>query len=379
MSTIRPLSVGIAREWLQASAFHAFLGVEPVDVAEERVRLRLPFDPRLTNNGSVLHGGLAAALSGLSSRALWLAAGSGGVAQCASLHVSYVSAAEEDLWVTAHRVRVGRNVCFVRIEIESESDRRVADALVTLRIRSTRAPAGRAHAAVPEVEPGPPPAPRVVRAPFLLHMGFDVRGMGEGASHVGLPWRRELADGPGFHEGALLALLDCAGAMSSHAAHAGSAARNATIALQAQILATELPGADLVAFGRCATRDDDVFWNEVRIARDSNRELLARGSVIYRIADTCGFRGGLSPPHSFYARLRLAARFAAAGPLPRSLPGSPRNPARAWRPRSCGWDPRRAPRSARGRRAPRREPPGSSAPPRAAASPRRDTSARSAS
>jgi acyl-coenzyme A thioesterase PaaI-like protein len=114
-------------------------------------------------------------------------------------------------------------------------------------------------------------------------MGFDVRGMGEGASHVALPWRPGLADGPGFHEGALLALLDCAGAMSSHAAHGGNAVRNATIALQAQILAPQLPGADMVAFGRCATRDDDVFWNEVRIARDSNRELLARGSVIYRI------------------------------------------------------------------------------------------------
>lgn len=254
-------------------------------MAEERVRLRLPFDPRLTNNGSVLHGGLAAALSGIASRALWLAAGGDGLAQCASLHVSYVSAAEGDLWVTAHRVRVGRNVCFARIEIDSAGSRRVADALVTLRIRSTRAPAMRAHAAVPEVEPGPPPPARIVRAPFLQRMGFDVRGLGEGASHAVLPWRPELADGPGFHEGALLALVDSAGAMSSHAAHGGSASRNATIALQAQIVAPELPGADLVAFGRCATRDDDVFWNEVRIARDSSRELLARGSVIYRIAD----------------------------------------------------------------------------------------------
>jgi uncharacterized protein (TIGR00369 family) len=279
------VSLDAAREWLEGCAFHAHLGVEPLDLAEERVRLRLRFDERLTNNGAVLHGGLAAALSGISSRALWLAAGSGGAAHLASLHVNYVSAAEDELHADAHRVRVGRNVCFVRVEIDSASGRHVADALATLRLRPARGPAGRAHIPLREVEPGPPPPQRVVRAPFLQYMVFDVRGMGEGGSHVVLPWRPELADGSGFHDGALLALLDAAGAMSSHAAHGGGARRNATIALQAQIFSPDLPSADLVAHGRCALRDDDVFWNDIRIARDSTRELLAAGSVIYRIAD----------------------------------------------------------------------------------------------
>lgn len=280
------MSLAAAREWLEGCAFHAHLGVEPLDLAEDRVRLRLRFDERLTNNGAVLHGGLAAALSGISSRALWLAAGGGGAAaHLASLHVNYVSAAEGDLWAAAHRVRVGRNVCFVRVEIGAISGRHVADALAALRLRPDRAQAGRPHLSPREAEPGPPPPQRAVRAPFLQYMGFDVLGMGEGASHLVLPWRPELADGAGFHDGALLALLDAAGAMSSHAAHGGGAARNATIALQAQVFSPDLPAEDLVAHGRCALRDDDVFWNEIRIGRDSTRELLARGSVIYRIAD----------------------------------------------------------------------------------------------
>jgi uncharacterized protein (TIGR00369 family) len=279
------VSIDAARDWLEACTFHAFLGVEPLSLAPDRVRLRLPFDARLTNNGAVLHGGLAAALSGISSRALWLAAGGRGVAQLASLHVSYVSAAEGDLGVEARLVRLGRNVCFAQVEMTSESGRRVADALATLRVRAAPHPGGHVHAALRDPDPGPPSLQRAVRAPFLLRMGFEVLGLGEGASRVRLPWRPELGAGPGFHDGALLALLDCAGAMSSHAAHGASAPRNATIALQAQVFASDLPASDLLALGRCALRDDDLFWNEVQIARDSTRELLARGSVIYRIAD----------------------------------------------------------------------------------------------
>jgi uncharacterized protein (TIGR00369 family) len=277
------VSTELARDWFEACPFHAFLGLEPVSLAPDRIRLRLPFDVRLTNNGAVLHGGLAAALAGISSRALWLASGGRGVAHLASLHVSYVSAADGDLAVEARLVRSGRNVCFAQVEISSSAGRRVGDALSTLRLRAAPQPGGYAHAALPDLDPALPALQRAVSAPFLVRMGFEVLGMGEGASRVLLPWRPELGDGPGFHDGALLALLDCAGAMSSHAAHGAPAPRNATIALQAQVFSPDLPASDLLALARCALRDDDIYWNEVQIARDATRELLARGSVIYRI------------------------------------------------------------------------------------------------
>ena len=278
------MSIAAARAWLEACPFHAFLGIEPIALAVDRVRLRLPFDPRLTNNGKNLHGGIAAALSAISSRALWLAAGGAGVAQPVSLHVSYVSAAQEDLLVDAALVRLGRNVCFLRVEISSPSGLRVADALLALRLRGAHPPAASAHGPLREPESTGIGIAREVRAPFLLHLGFEVLAMGEGASRVRLPWRRELGDGSGFHEAALLTLVDVSGAMSSHAAHGGQSRSNATISLQAQILAPDLPPADLFALGRCAQRDDDIFWNDVQIARDSTRALLTRGAVVYRIA-----------------------------------------------------------------------------------------------
>jgi uncharacterized protein (TIGR00369 family) len=278
------MSLAAARAWLEACPFHAFLGIEPLSLTEDRARLRLPFDPRLTNNGRNLHGGIAAALSGISSRVLWLAAGGAGVAQLASLHVNYVSAAREDLQVDASLVRLGRNVCFARIELAATSGGRVADALVALRLRGAHPPSARAHGTLREAESAGPGRAQQVRAPFLLHLGFEVLGMGEGASRLRLPWRPELGDGSGFHEGALLALIDVSGAMSSHAAHGGVSRSPATISLQAQIVAPDLPPTDLFALGRCAQRDDDIFWNDVQVARDSTRELLARGGVVYRIA-----------------------------------------------------------------------------------------------
>jgi uncharacterized protein (TIGR00369 family) len=248
------VSIAAARTWLEACPFHAFLGVEPIALAEDRVRLHLPFDARLTNNGKNLHGGIAAALSAISSRALWLAAGGAGVAQLVSLHVSYVSAAQADLLVDAALVRLGRNVCFVRVEIAAPSGLRVADALLALRLRAAHPPAASAHGLLREAETASVGIAREVRAPFLLHLGFEVLAMGEGASRVRLPWRPELGDGSGFHEAAL------------------------------QSLAPALPAAYLFALGRCAQRDDDVFWNDVQIARDSTRALLARGAVVYRNA-----------------------------------------------------------------------------------------------
>src|SRR5262245_20854675 len=111
---LRAVAVEAAQVWLGESAFHAFLGLEVLEISPDRLRLRLPFDERLTNNGAVLHGGIAAALAGVTSRALWLASGGEGTAHTASLHVSYVAAAEEDLAAEAFLVRAGRNVCFTR-------------------------------------------------------------------------------------------------------------------------------------------------------------------------------------------------------------------------------------------------------------------------
>ena len=81
-------------EW---SGYPRFLGLESIELGEKRSVLHLPFDTRLTNNGSVLYGGLAASLACIGGHALRRQARVVGEASLhtASLHVSYVSAAVE--------------------------------------------------------------------------------------------------------------------------------------------------------------------------------------------------------------------------------------------------------------------------------------------
>ena len=85
-----------------------------------------------------------------------------------------------------------------------------------------------------------------------------------------------------MHEGAVLALLDTAGAMASWAAIEIGPFRAGTPALQAQILAPA-PKGDLVAYGRNVHRDAESFWSDVEIAGAADGRVCARGSVLYRI------------------------------------------------------------------------------------------------
>ena len=107
--------------------------------------------------------------------------------------------------------------------------------------------------------------------------------MAGGRSRLVMPWREANADREGgVCEGAVLALLDTAGAMASWAETDQGRYKASTPALQAQLFAS--PGrADLVAFGRCVRRDGPIFWSDVEVARAADRRVCARGSVLYRI------------------------------------------------------------------------------------------------
>jgi acyl-coenzyme A thioesterase PaaI-like protein len=98
-----------------------------------------------------------------------------------------------------------------------------------------------------------------------------------------MPFRPENADGAGHvHDGAVLALLDTTGAMASWAETGPGRFKASTPSIQAQILAPA-PKADLVAYGRVAQRDHEIFWSDVEVAEPSNGRVCARGTVIYRI------------------------------------------------------------------------------------------------
>jgi uncharacterized protein (TIGR00369 family) len=107
--------------------------------------------------------------------------------------------------------------------------------------------------------------------------------MAGGSSRLVMPFDENNADlAGGVHEGAVLALLDTAGAMASWAETGPGRFKASTASIQVQNLAPA-PKGDLVAYGRCVQRDREMFWSDVEVASAHDGRVTARGTVLYRI------------------------------------------------------------------------------------------------
>ena len=113
--------------------------------------------------------------------------------------------------------------------------------------------------------------------------GITIEHMAGGTSRLIMPWLDSNSDAAGgVHEGAVLALLDTAGAMASWAETGPGRYKASTPSIQAQILAPAGKG-DLVAYGTCRQRDQELLWSDVEVADSASGRVCARGTVIYRI------------------------------------------------------------------------------------------------
>lgn len=138
-------------------------------------------------------------------------------------------------------------------------------------------------------DPGPM-GPFIGAMPFTGGRGLSVEHMAGGCSRIVMPLGTTNADVDGaFHEGAVLALLDTAGAMASWALTGPGPYKASTAALEAQMLGAA-HADQLVAYGRVVHRDGEIFWAEVEVADrppdapgQPGGRLVARGTVFYRI------------------------------------------------------------------------------------------------
>jgi uncharacterized protein (TIGR00369 family) len=274
-------------EWIEGSPYTRELGVEALEVGPERARLRLPFQEGNTNPGRVLHGGVAASLVEVAGQAVARATLGAGAAPFHTwgLEVAYLAAAREQaLSVVARRLRQGKELVFADVTVEAEDGKSVAHGLVAVRGRFG-APAAEGPATAGDdgaAEPGPM-GPHVERIPFLARLGVRIEHMTGGHSRLVLPAREGNDDaGGGVHEGAVLALLDTAGAMAAWATSGPGPYKASTAALQARFLAPP-PAGELVAYGRCGHRDGEAFSCDVEVAAGRDGPVCARGSVLYRI------------------------------------------------------------------------------------------------
>jgi uncharacterized protein (TIGR00369 family) len=281
-----PLS-DAARRWLEKSPYAQTLGVELEELSETGARLALPYKDENTNPGRALHGGVAASLVALGAQVVARAAlgdESGPWHTCA-VQISYLAAAiGEPLAARATLLRRGKELCFVEVDVATPDGKSIAHGMTTVRGRF-----GAAEPSLPTVigedapgDPGPM-GPHISRTPFMGRLGIHVEHMRNAQSRILLPLAEHNTDeGRGVHEGAVLALLDTTGAMAAWALTGPGPFKASTPAVQAQILAAP-PRADLVAYGNVAHRDRELFFCDVEVGSASDRRLVARGTVVYRI------------------------------------------------------------------------------------------------
>jgi uncharacterized protein (TIGR00369 family) len=275
------------RHWIEQAPYHRALGAVLEELAEEHARLRLPFRAENTNPGGVLHGGVAASLASLGAQVVTRAAlgEASGPWHTAVLQVGYLSAARnEDVLARARLLRPGKTLCFAEVDVETADGKAIAHATAVVRARFGEAPAELPDAAGDDgaADPGLL-GPQLPRVPFIGARGIRAEHMMGGTSRLVMPWQEQNADlGGGVHEGAVLALLDTAGAMASWARTGHGPYKASTPSMQAQILAPARK-EDLVAFGRNVQRDGDLLWSDVEIAGAASGRVCARGTVLYRI------------------------------------------------------------------------------------------------
>lgn len=275
------------RRWIEEGPYARALGMELVELDEERARLHLPFAEPLTNGDQVMHGGCAASLAATGAQAVTRATlgDASGPWHTVSLQVNYLAAARsQGVLADARLLRRGKELCFVEVDVRGEDGRAIAHATTTVRGRFGAGPATLPLSAGDHGDSDPGKmGPHIGRIPFVGGRNISVEHMVGGTSRLVMPWQDANADAAGgVHEGAVLSLIDTAGAMASWAVTGFGPYKAGTPSMQAQILAPPDKG-DLVAYGRNVQRDGEIFFSDVEVADASDGRVCARGTVFYRI------------------------------------------------------------------------------------------------
>jgi uncharacterized protein (TIGR00369 family) len=275
------------RQWVETSPYTAALGVKLDRVDDAGARLLLPYKDENSNPGRALHGGCAASLAAIGGQTVTRAVlgGDSGPWHTASVQVNYLAAAiGEDVCAEARLLRRGKDMCFVETDVATLDGKSIAHATALVRSSpsSESSPRYSAEGDDGSADPGPM-GPHVSKTPYMSNRHIQIENMSAGRSRLSMPYESNNADlDDGVHEGAVLALLDTAGAMASWAMTGPGPFKASTPSLQAQVLAPA-PKQDLIAYGRVVQRDGALFWSDAEVVGANDGCVIARGTVIYRI------------------------------------------------------------------------------------------------
>ena len=128
----------VMRSVMVKSPYIASLGIVVEHWDLDGVTLRMPFDPELTNDGAVYHGGAVASLMDTTgAAAVWAGHDfdKGVRAATISMTINYTGAAvQADLLADAVCVKRGRELAFSEIRVHDPDDKPVATGTLVYRI-----------------------------------------------------------------------------------------------------------------------------------------------------------------------------------------------------------------------------------------------------
>jgi uncharacterized protein (TIGR00369 family) len=128
----------IVRDVIVGSPLARLLGLVVDAVADDHVRLRLPYREAVTTVGDTVHGGAIAALIDTAATAAAWAGADLAVQQRGTtigLSVNYLAAGRaQDLTATARVLQRGRRICVLDVEVTAADATAVARALVTYKV-----------------------------------------------------------------------------------------------------------------------------------------------------------------------------------------------------------------------------------------------------
>lgn len=278
---VRPPGTAVA-----TGPFASRLGWRVEHPDDSSVRIGLEFAEAISNGDGALHGGIAASTAAAAATELaarTLGPGAGPL-HLPAFHISYVAAAvNEGLEATARLARAGRELVHSTVEVTGPGGRLLAAAVALVRGRfGEPEPALAPVDAVTGDDPGVM-GPFVSAVPFHATLGMTVEHMADGTSRIRLPDGEHTA-GPhgGPADGAVLALIDTTGAMAAWARTGPGRFKASTPAMQAHLLVPAPPGG-LTGHGRVRHHDRELLVSDVSVAAEATGQVVATGTVIYRI------------------------------------------------------------------------------------------------
>jgi len=268
-----------------------FVGMTLASAEPGHVQLRLEARDDTTNRGGSLHGGVTASLLDVAGMAAArsVAGDPSAPAATVDLAIHYLDPARgEAVVVDGVVTRRGREIVFVEARVTSASGTPIARSIGVVRIGDV-ATKSSMSTATPSAPASPLDAttrlvPRVSGSAFTARLGVLNAPLAPGHAVMVLPTRADLADADGaMHEGALAALVDCAGGAAAWSIDGfDPRGRAATIGMHLSFDRTPAD-EDVVVEARTSWRAAGIFLNTVVLTGRTSGRAVAAGSVTYRI------------------------------------------------------------------------------------------------